>query len=137
MVTMLSQPFRILPVLATSLRHQSLRAMSTPSDLPVLTSRSASNAVAIFTLNRPKALNALSSPLFNLLNDELEKADRDDSVKAIVITGGEKVFAAGADIKEMRDKSCTRSNSSWLKWFVDGEQSQMCIRRTSWEAGIE
>ena len=64
------------------------RAMST-SDSLVLTSRSPSNHVTILTLNRPKALNALSSPLFEQLNAELVKADEDDSVRAVVITGGE------------------------------------------------
>lgn len=85
----------------------SLRYMSTPTQPLVLSSRSPSNTVAILTLNRPKALNALSSPLFDTLNEELAKADEDESVKAIVLTGGEKVFAAGADIKEMKDKQCT------------------------------
>jgi enoyl-CoA hydratase len=81
--------------------------MSTPSaERLVLSSRSPSNHVAILTLNRPKAKNALSSPLFEELNAELEKADKDDGVRAIVITGGDKVFAAGADIKEMKDKTC-------------------------------
>ena len=75
-------------------------------DKLVLTSRSPSNNVVVLTLNRPKAKNALSTPLFDQLNVELEKADQDDSVRAIVITGGEKVFAAGADIKEMKDKNC-------------------------------
>jgi enoyl-CoA hydratase len=65
-----------------------------------------SNNVLILQLNRPKALNALSSPLFEQLNTELKKGDEDDSIRAIVLTGGEKVFAAGADIKEMRDKEC-------------------------------
>jgi enoyl-CoA hydratase len=83
-----------------------LRAMSTSTEPLVLSSRSPNNSVAILTLNRPKALNALSSPLFDQLNAELEKADEDDSVRAIVITGSEKAFAAGADIKEMKDKEC-------------------------------
>ncbi|KAF8627661.1 hypothetical protein AX15_004352 [Amanita polypyramis BW_CC] len=60
--------------------------------------------VALITLNRPKALNALSSPLFKELNQALEDADNDSSVGAIVLTGSEKAFAAGADIKEMKDK---------------------------------
>ena len=90
--------------------------MSTASSEPlIVTSRSQSNHVAILQLNRPKALNALSSPLFDQLNEELAKADADDTVRVIVVTGGEKVFAAGADIKEMRDKSCERP--SRLKAF--------------------
>lgn len=61
-------------------------------------------AVTLITLNRPKALNALCSPLFNELNHALLEADNDSQVSAIVITGSEKAFAAGADIKEMKDK---------------------------------
>lgn len=45
------------------------------------------------TLNRPKALNALSSPLFTELNDALSKYDNDKDIGAIVITGSEKAFA--------------------------------------------
>ena len=55
------------------------------------------------TLNRPRALNALSSALFAELNDALRKLDDDDNTGAIVLTGSEKAFAAGADIKEMKD----------------------------------
>jgi len=61
-------------------------------------------AVVLVTLNRPKSLNALSSPLFKELNAALKEADQDDSVSALVLTGSEKAFAAGADIKEMKDK---------------------------------
>ncbi|KAM5442946.1 putative enoyl-CoA hydratase [Microsporum ferrugineum] len=57
--------------------------------------------VGLITLNRPKALNALCSPLFKELNEALTKYDEDKSVGAIIITGSEKAFAAGADIKEM------------------------------------
>lgn len=45
------------------------------------------------TLNRPKSLNALCSPLFKELNQALEEADKDDSVGAMVLTGSEKAFA--------------------------------------------
>lgn len=62
-------------------------------------------AVALITLNRPKALNALSSPLFSELNQALQAVDADDAVGAIVLTGSDKAFAAGADIKEMQDKT--------------------------------
>ncbi|EEP76734.1 enoyl-CoA hydratase [Uncinocarpus reesii 1704] len=57
--------------------------------------------VGLITLNRPKALNALCSPLFRELNDALTKYDEDKDIGAIIITGSEKAFAAGADIKEM------------------------------------
>lgn len=72
----------------------------------VIASRSKSNNVVILQLNRPKALNALSTPLFEAINHEVKKADEDESVRAIVLTGSDRAFAAGADIKEMKDKQC-------------------------------
>src|SRR5437899_1577066 len=62
--------------------------------------------VGIVTLNRPKELNALRTDLMSELGDALEEFDRDDEIRCIVITGaGDRAFAAGADIKEMSDKS--------------------------------
>ena len=55
-------------------------------------------AVAIVTLNRPQALNALSYALVKDLALATQELDRDAEVRAIVLTGGDKVFAAGADI---------------------------------------
>ncbi|KAL9604404.1 MAG: hypothetical protein Q9219_000592 [cf. Caloplaca sp. 3 TL-2023] len=55
------------------------------------------------TLNRPRALNALSTALFRELNDALRQLNDDKSTGAIVLTGNEKAFAAGADIKEMQN----------------------------------
>lgn len=57
--------------------------------------------VGIITLNRPKALNALSPALMAELVEALGAFDRDETVGAVVLTGSEKAFAAGADIKEM------------------------------------
>ncbi|KAH6572677.1 hypothetical protein BASA50_000467 [Batrachochytrium salamandrivorans] len=57
--------------------------------------------VGVVTLNRPKALNALNSKLMKELNEALVDFDADASVGAMVLTGSEKAFAAGADIKEM------------------------------------
>ena len=65
------------------------------------------NRVGLITLNRPQALNALNNPLMREVMEALEAFDNDDAVGAIVITGSEKAFAAGADIKEMADKSAT------------------------------
>jgi enoyl-CoA hydratase len=62
-------------------------------------------AVALLRLNRPQALNALNRQLKEELTTALAGLDADDTVGAIVITGNEKAFAAGADIKEMQDKS--------------------------------
>ncbi|HXF85067.1 MAG TPA: enoyl-CoA hydratase-related protein [Anaerolineales bacterium] len=61
--------------------------------------------VGLITLNRPQALNALNNQLMLELMEALETFDKDDAVGAMVITGSEKAFAAGADIKEMADKS--------------------------------
>jgi len=61
--------------------------------------------VGLVTLNRPQALNALNNQLMRELMDALAAFDKNDAVGAMVITGNEKAFAAGADIKEMADQS--------------------------------
>ncbi|GGL54708.1 enoyl-CoA hydratase [Wenxinia marina] len=63
------------------------------------------DGIAVITLNRPDALNALNLQLLRELLQALEEADRGEKVRAIIITGSEKAFAAGADITEMADKS--------------------------------
>lgn len=60
--------------------------------------------VGLVTLNRPKALNALCDGLMIELQTALNQFDKDENVAAIVVTGCEKAFAAGADIKEMENK---------------------------------
>ena len=60
--------------------------------------------IGLITLNRPQAMNALNNQLMRELMDALEGFDKNDSVGAMVITGNEKAFAAGADIKEMAGK---------------------------------
>ncbi len=62
-------------------------------------------AVGRITLNRPKALNALNSALIDELNAALTGFENSSAIGCIVITGGDKAFAAGADVKEMRDKT--------------------------------
>jgi enoyl-CoA hydratase len=58
-------------------------------------------SVAVVTMNRPQQLNALSFELVKDLSLAMQAVDQDDNVRVIILTGGEKVFAAGADIKEM------------------------------------
>jgi enoyl-CoA hydratase len=61
--------------------------------------------VKLIRLNRPKALNALCAQLIAEMNQELLAADADDGIGCIIITGSERAFAAGADIKEMKDRT--------------------------------
>ena len=61
--------------------------------------------VGLITFNRAKALNALNAALIAELEQALDSFEADDEVGAIVITGNDKAFAAGADIKEMQDKT--------------------------------
>ncbi len=61
--------------------------------------------IGIVRLNRPQVLNALSHELMDELVKALEEFDRDDNVRVIILTGNEKAFAAGADIKEMAEET--------------------------------
>ncbi len=61
--------------------------------------------VGLIMLNRPTALNALSGPLMADLAQALDELEADDGIGALVLTGSDKAFAAGADIKEMQEKS--------------------------------
>ncbi len=64
-----------------------------------------SERVLVLRLNRPKQLNALNTELMSELVSALEEADRDPEVGSVVITGDERAFAAGADIREMAEAS--------------------------------
>jgi enoyl-CoA hydratase len=61
--------------------------------------------VGLITINRPQALNALNSTVVAEINTALDGFEKDPAIGCIVITGSEKAFAAGADIKEMQDLS--------------------------------
>lgn len=61
--------------------------------------------VGLITLNRPEALNALCAPLIAELNEALDAFEADDGIGAIVLAGNERAFAAGADIREMQEKT--------------------------------
>ena len=63
------------------------------------------NLLGVITLNRPQALNALNAALIAELNKALDAFEADEGIGAIVLTGSEKAFAAGADIKEMAGRS--------------------------------
>ena len=82
-------------------------------DALVLVERQPEARTALVRLNRPKQLNALNGAVMDALCEALEALDRDDAVRAIVVTGNERAFAAGADIGEMAGASAVemlRSN---------------------------
>ena len=63
------------------------------------------NGVGLITLNRPEALNALNEQLTRELSHAVDAMEADSGIGAIVLTGSDKAFAAGADIKEIKDKT--------------------------------
>ena len=64
--------------------------------------------VGLVVLNRPKALNALCDELMGEVAKALDELENDSNVASIVLTGSERAFAAGADIKEMQDLDCSK-----------------------------
>jgi len=78
-------------------------------------------AVGVITLNRPNALNALNSAVLGELCEALEGFDADAAVRCIVVTGSERAFAAGADIKEMASRS-------FMEMFKDNFFAEACER---------
>jgi len=79
-------------------------------------------AVALIRLNRPQAMNALSPDLMRELTDALVKFDADNNIHAIVLTGNDKAFAAGADIKAMKDLNYI---DVYKSDFITGEWEQL------------
>ena len=73
--------------------------------------------VGLVTLNRPKALNALNQALIEELNLALAGLEADEAIGCTVITGSEKAFAAGADVKEMAEKTYV---DAYLGKFLEG-----------------
>ncbi|XP_030754194.1 enoyl-CoA hydratase, mitochondrial [Sitophilus oryzae] len=100
-----------------ALKLQNVRLFSSPAgdsfEFIKTSTAGAKNNVGIIQLNRPKALNALCNGLMLEVAKALDSFENDTSIGAIVITGSEKAFAAGADIKEMQNNDyaqCIRSN---------------------------
>jgi enoyl-CoA hydratase len=86
-------------------------------------------AVGVATLNRPQALNALNSKLISELNTALDKLEKDKAIGCIVITGSEKAFAAGADIKEMQSRKYpqTYMSDTFRNWDKVAERQKPII----------
>lgn len=85
------------------------------------------NHVALITLNRPDALNALNDQLMSELAEALKSSQENEKVRCIIVTGSEKAFAAGADIAMMRDKSFVEAFSGDL--FTPETDQIMRIRK--------
>ncbi|GMS94989.1 hypothetical protein PENTCL1PPCAC_17164, partial [Pristionchus entomophagus] len=92
--------------------RSSLRYFAAAPEMIKLETVGEKKKVALITLNRPKALNALCNQLMTELREVLQKLDGDKSIGAIVITGSDRAFAAGADIKEMKDREFSSTYSS-------------------------
>ncbi len=91
-------------------------------------------AVTLITLNRPDALNALSSKVLAELTEAFAAFEADDSQHCAVITGsGDKAFAAGADIKEMADKPAA---DFYLEDFFSGWNAMTAKTRKPWIAAV-
>lgn len=82
--------------------------------------------VGLITLNRPEALNALNDDLIRELGEALDAFDADDGIGAIVLTGSEKAFAAGADIKQMREKTFM---DAYNRNFITGTWEKVATTR--------
>jgi enoyl-CoA hydratase len=89
-------------------------------------------AVTLVTLNRPQALNALNSEVLKELIDAFAKYDSDDSQRCLVLTGSEKAFAAGADIKEMQAQGFA---DMYMTNFFGGWE-QVTATRKPWIAAV-
>ncbi|MFT6774193.1 MAG: enoyl-CoA hydratase [Paracoccaceae bacterium] len=83
--------------------------------------------VGLIKLNRPEALNALNQELLGELNDQLVKFDADDKIRCVVLTGSDKAFAAGADIREMSEKSFVEMFKS--DFFTDKHDAVTRVRK--------
>jgi enoyl-CoA hydratase len=86
-------------------------------------------AVGILTLNRPKMLNALSFGVFAEIKRAIDELEDDESVGCIIVTGSEKAFAAGADIKEMQPKSFIDMHTSDFTQ-IGGDRVATCRKPT-------
>ena len=98
------------------------------------------NGVGIITLNRPEAYNAINNALLAEVSNAIKDFDANPNIAAVVLTGGDKVFAAGADIKELADLDFASAyNHEFIKkeWYAPRASHQtnhrghqrVCARR--------
>lgn len=91
------------------------------------------DAVALVTINRPQALNALNSRVLAELTAAFAAYDRDEAQRCLVLTGSDRAFAAGADIKEMADKPMT---AFYREDFFAGWTTGVAATRKPWIAAV-
>ncbi|WP_242124599.1 enoyl-CoA hydratase-related protein [Sphingobium sp. Sx8-8] len=91
------------------------------------------DAVTLITLNRPQALNALNTQVLKDLSAAFAAYEADPSQRCLVLTGSEKAFAAGADIKEMVEKEAA---DFFLQDFFAGWQTHVVSTRKPWIAAV-
>ena len=86
-------------------------------------------AVGVITLNRPQALNALNGQLIGEVNKAIDRFEKDKAIGCIVITGSEKAFAAGADIKEMKSRKfpATYMDDKFAEWDRIGQRNKPIV----------
>lgn len=91
------------------------------------------DAVTLVTINRPQALNALSGQVLKDISAAFAAYEADTSQRCLVLTGNEKAFAAGADIKEMSDKAAA---DFYLEDFFSGWTTHVAAIRKPWIAAV-
>jgi len=112
----LARPLRAVLTTNTTATHH--RQLSTGWEFIKTETVGTEGRVGLVTLHRPKALNALCAGLMDDLIKALNEMDEDASIGAIVITGSEKAFAAGADIKEMQNRDFQSNyKENFLEWW--------------------
>src|SRR5262245_66423112 len=85
--------------------------------------------IAVVLLNRPQQLNALSDELMNELVSELQRLDRDEAIRCVVLGGSERAFAAGADIGEL-------ARSSAIELYYARRVEPWDALRTHWQPHV-
>lgn len=96
------------------------------------------NGIGIITLNRPQQLNAINEQVIKEVNIVLDEIERDNEVRVVIITGGQKFFSAGGDLKEQRTAGRTRrSNQLYIRLERLGKPTIAAINGYALGGGCE
>lgn len=113
-------------IVASNLKTNHIRFNHSTNDLVLTELRGVKQNVTLITLNRRQALNALCKDLMVQLKTVIQEADRNPSIGALVLTGSTKAFAAGADIKEMKDNNF--SDSFLQNFLANWNEVSQCTK---------